>query len=62
MSFYDGEGELNGMAILTDATVREIKALYLTGKHSYEDLAKWFGVTQGTRRLRSLKNVFGNWS
>jgi hypothetical protein len=48
VSFYDGEGELNGRAILTDATVREIKALYLTAKCSYEDLAKWFGVKKTT--------------
>jgi uncharacterized protein YjcR len=48
MSFYDGEGELNGMAILTNATVREIKALYLTGRCSLVDLASAFGVKKTT--------------
>jgi hypothetical protein len=48
MSFYNGEGELNGMAILTDATVREIKALYLTGQRSYKELALEFGVKKST--------------
>ena len=48
MSFYNGEGELNGRAILTDATVREMRQLYLTGNFSYSKLALGFGVEKST--------------
>jgi hypothetical protein len=34
--------------ILTDAKVREIKELYLTGFHSYAAIAKRFGVHKAT--------------
>jgi hypothetical protein len=34
--------------ILTDAEVRKIKELYLTGKHSYTDLARRFHVHKAT--------------
>jgi hypothetical protein len=41
-------GEANGMAILTDATVAEIKALYLTGQWAFVELALEFGVKKST--------------
>ena len=43
-----GEGEANSVAILTDAKLREIKELYLTGKHSYVEIARRFGVARST--------------
>jgi len=42
------DGEANPMAILTDAQVTEIKALYLTGENSYTDIACQFGVHKST--------------
>jgi hypothetical protein len=42
------EGEHNGVAVLSDAKVREIKALYLTGYHSYAAIAKRFHVARST--------------
>jgi hypothetical protein len=42
------DGEFNPAAILTDAEVREIKALYLTGEHSYTYIAAQFGVHKST--------------
>jgi hypothetical protein len=42
------DGELNPVAVLTDAEVREIKALYLTGEHSYTYIAAQFGVAKST--------------
>jgi hypothetical protein len=42
------EGEHNGVAVLTDAKVREIKSLYLTGYHSYAAIAKRFHVARST--------------
>jgi DNA invertase Pin-like site-specific DNA recombinase len=42
------EGELNGAAILTDAEVREIKDLYLTGKFAYSEIARRFHVARST--------------
>jgi len=42
------QGEQNPLAILTDAEVGEIKALYLTGEHSYTDLAWRFHVRKTT--------------
>jgi hypothetical protein len=42
------EGEHNPLARLTDAEVGEIKALYLTGEHSYSDLAWRFHVRKTT--------------
>jgi hypothetical protein len=46
MSTYSGEA--NPVAVLTDAKVREIKSLYLTGYHSYAALAKRFHVHKAT--------------
>jgi hypothetical protein len=42
------EGEHNPLARLTDAEVGEIKELYLLGRHSYNDLARLFGVRKTT--------------
>jgi hypothetical protein len=41
-------GEANPAAILTDADVSEIKALYLTGELSYAAIACRFGVARST--------------
>lgn len=40
-------GEQQGRAKLTEANVREIRALYATGKYKQQELADRFGVTQG---------------
>jgi DNA invertase Pin-like site-specific DNA recombinase len=42
------EGEHNPVAVLTDAEVREIKDLYLTGAHSYVEIARRFHVARST--------------
>ena len=42
------EGETNPVARLTNATVREIRSLYLMGNRSYLDLAWQFGVHKST--------------
>ena len=52
------EGELNPRAILTGVEVGEIKSLYLTGVHSYADLARRFRVRKTT--VQSIINT-GRW-
>ena len=49
------EGELNARAILTNAEVEEIRALYLMGEHSYLELARQFGVRKTT--VQSIINT-----
>ena len=41
-------GETNPVARLTNATVREIRSLYMLGGHSYEAIAFQFGVHKST--------------
>jgi group I intron endonuclease len=41
-------GEKNNKAKMTEATVREIKSLYKTGKYTHRSLGKLFGLTHGT--------------
>lgn len=38
----------NGLRALTQTQAREIIALYHTGRYSQRELAKQFGVSQGT--------------
>jgi hypothetical protein len=42
------KGERSGTAKLTEVVVKEIRERYATGKFSYPDLAKWFGVSKMT--------------
>ena len=43
----DPGGERNGMALLSDAVVREIRALYASGTVTQVALAEMYGITQG---------------
>jgi hypothetical protein len=42
------EGERNFVTRLTNATVKDIRSLYVLGDHSYADLAWWLDVHRST--------------
>lgn len=53
-------GELNGSARLTEAQVREIRALYVPWKYGSHKLAKQFGVTKAAIRCILAGKTWGH--
>lgn len=45
MSVVAFAGQRNGHAKLTDSDVRRIRRLYTTGKYTYAQLARQYGIT-----------------